>query len=259
MKNRKLPYGYRIANGEIALHPEEAPVAQRVFSLYLHGMAYQKIADALESEGIPYDGDGGAWNKHKVKRLLENPKYTGCGAFPALVGNEPFQAVQDLIASKTADCAVREKRPEDSLWTYLHCTGCGKEVLRICGPDSKGVTPLRCRGCGAKFHLRQAELAEEAFRQLASRPRSQAENGALSEEAVRLNNAINRGLERPEDPEQLRALILQAVSARYQCYAGEQFEQENTRRLSQRDWTLFARAVSHINIGKNNAVEVLFR
>ena len=36
-----------------------------------------------------------------------------------------------------------------------------------------------------------------------------------SEDTVRLTNAINRGLERPEHPEDVVALILRGISARY--------------------------------------------
>ena len=77
MINRKILYGYQIQNGEIAVVEDEALVVQRVFSLYLGGQSYQRISDTLNGEEIPFCREAPLWNKHKVKRLLENPRYAG--------------------------------------------------------------------------------------------------------------------------------------------------------------------------------------
>ena len=67
--------------------------------------------------------------------------------------------------------------------------------------------------------------------------------------AVRLTNAINRGLEKPDQPEEIVKLILQGVSARYDC-----FQQERI---------LFnlhgGKAVQYITIAADNAVTVTFK
>ena len=42
---------------------------------------------------------------HKVKRLLENPRYTGQKGYPAIIDAETFQAVQRMIQGKTAGYA----------------------------------------------------------------------------------------------------------------------------------------------------------
>ena len=72
MNHRKTLYGYQIRDGEIAVVEEEAILVRRVFSLYIGGLSYQKISDLLNREEIPYSQEAPAWNKHKVKRLLEN-------------------------------------------------------------------------------------------------------------------------------------------------------------------------------------------
>ena len=77
MSKRKLLYGYQIKNGELTLVPEEAAVVKRVAGLYLDGLSYQKLADLLNQENIPFSQEAPAWDKHKVKRLLEDPRYIG--------------------------------------------------------------------------------------------------------------------------------------------------------------------------------------
>ena len=79
-----------------------------------------------------------------------------------------------------------------------------------------------------------------------------------SGEVVRLTNAINRGLERPDKPEDVVALVLQGVSARYDC-CSVSTEYDTPHRLTEVDFKHFGRAVSHIVIAENNSVTIQFK
>ena len=92
MTNRKILYGYRIRNGILEIAPEEQQAVERIFTLYNAGASYQGISDALNQGNIPYSQEVPLWNKHKVKRLLENPRYTGQDDYPAIVDMEVFLA-----------------------------------------------------------------------------------------------------------------------------------------------------------------------
>ena len=85
MSKRKLLYGYQIQNGELTVVKAEAAVVARVASLYLEGLSYQKLADLLNQEHIPFSKEVPVWDKHKVKRLLENPRYTGQNGYPGIL------------------------------------------------------------------------------------------------------------------------------------------------------------------------------
>ena len=74
MYNRRILYGYLIQNGELTVKADEAATVKRVFNDYLEGLSYQAIAEMLNEEKIPYSPEVAEWNKHKVKRLLENPR-----------------------------------------------------------------------------------------------------------------------------------------------------------------------------------------
>ena len=82
MINRKVLYGYQIQNGTLEIVPEEQRTVSMVFTLYNAGASYQAISDALNRQGVPYCREVPLWNKHKVKRLLENPRYTGKEGYP---------------------------------------------------------------------------------------------------------------------------------------------------------------------------------
>ena len=74
---RKIPFGYQIQNGRVACHPEEMDAVKAIFSHYLLGSSYNQIADAMTRQGVRYHQHTAQWNKHMVKRILENEKYLG--------------------------------------------------------------------------------------------------------------------------------------------------------------------------------------
>ena len=77
-----------------------------------------------------------------------------------------------------------------------------------------------------------------------------------SGEVIRLTNAINRGLEHPDDPQEVISLILQGVAARYACCPDTQ---EHTNRPLDVCWAHIRLAVSHINRSEEHTVQVTFQ
>ena len=77
MNKRSILYGYQIQNGVLEIVAEEQAVVQQVFERYHAGGSYQSISEELNQEGIPFSLEAPRWNKHKVKRVLEEVRYTG--------------------------------------------------------------------------------------------------------------------------------------------------------------------------------------
>ena len=98
MTKRKILYGYQIRGGALEIIPEEQRVVQMLFALYSAGASYQDISDALNRQGVPYSSEIPLWNKHKIKRMLENARYTGKDGYPVMIAETDFQAVQDKIS-----------------------------------------------------------------------------------------------------------------------------------------------------------------
>lgn len=92
MKKRCIPFGYQISQGEIIVNPTEAEAVQMIFSLYCSGLGYQEISMHMYKVGIQYHNDA-QWNKHMVKRILENQKYLGQDGWPQIIETGLFQAV----------------------------------------------------------------------------------------------------------------------------------------------------------------------
>lgn len=247
MTNRKILYGYQIQQGELVTQPQEAIVAKRIVTLYMEGLSYQKIADTLNAGGIPFSEEAPLWNKHKVKRLLENPRYAGADGYPAIIDSADFQNVQSRIRGKTVGHIKKEKRPALLLKNYLRCS-CGQSLRRVAGRAQKADTLyFWCDACKKRIALSDQDLLSEVSRQMTEHDRPAEENYTPSSEVVRLTNAINRGLERPEQPENVVKLILQGVSARYDCCPAPT-ESDTFNRPAEVDFKRFGQAVSHITI-----------
>ena len=258
MTNRKNLYGYHMENGELAIVPQEAQTVKRIATMYIAGASYQAVADSLNKDGTPFSLEAPMWNKHKVKRLLENPRYTGTDGYPPILDEAAFQAVQAQIRSKTEGYTFKEKRPALQLKKYLHCT-CGGAFHRLAGANRrKDTLYLKCQVCGTQIIISDDDLLAAVFLQRAEHDRPDSKPYTPSSEVIRLTNAINRGLEHPDAPEDVVSLILQGISAPYDCCPAP-IEQENNNRPAEVDLKRFGQAVSHITITGNQDVTVHFK
>lgn len=94
MGNRKLPFGYRMEMGVEVIHPEEAEVVREIFNRYLAGESFQRLAERLSGQPIPYD-EGKPWNKNMVARILDDSRYAGAKCFPAIIEAATIQAAAE--------------------------------------------------------------------------------------------------------------------------------------------------------------------
>ena len=126
---RLIPWGctlrYKMAMGEVVIHPREAQTVQEIFQRYLSGASFGDIADWLQSNGPAYDA-GKTWNKNMVARILEDSRYTG---------TERFQAILTASEFKQASARRAERKPA------TQGTEVQKVLRRLCnGRPSKAVT-----------------------------------------------------------------------------------------------------------------------
>lgn len=230
-----------------------------VFTLYNAGASYQAISDALNRQSIPYCREVPLWNKHKVKRLLENPRYTGKEGYPILVEADIFQAAQEKTAEKNARKQSHGEKPAIARLTpYFRCT-CGGKMTRLGGGwQNSGKLYLRCEGCGNTAVMDMDATVNGIVRQFRDHEQPSCTAYTPSAEVMRLDNAINRGLEQPDSPEAVMALILQGAAARYACCPEPSAESEPSDSLTEADWRRFQRAVSHITISQDTEVTLIF-
>ncbi|MGN0314299.1 MAG: recombinase family protein, partial [Fusicatenibacter sp.] len=99
--NRKLPFGYRMDFGRIAVQPEEARWVRYIFSQYNQGMPFSAITDKMRNSSMPYDGDK-QWNKNMIARILEDHRYCGDREYPEIIDGATFQQTAERRKKKSA-------------------------------------------------------------------------------------------------------------------------------------------------------------
>ena len=175
----------------------------------------------MSKGGIPYHRHTPQWNKHMVKRILENGKYLGTDIYPRLVSDEDFLAVQLQREDKTdyAPCPaglnpIREKAV---------CAVCGGRITR--NTKSHGRPRWVCENpdCGAIVHVSDEAIQEKVsdrLRQLAEAPalltQPSTPAAAPSTDAIRIQNEINLCFNRADiNVGYMKALIFAAAAEQY--------------------------------------------
>ena len=166
---RKTPFGYMVRDGETVPFPEEAGVVQEIFTRYLAGATYNEIAERMSRGNIPYHQHTNQWNKHMIKRILENEKYLGTDIDSRIINDDEFLAVQlqkkdrtDFTPYPAGLKPIREKAV---------CAVCGGRIKR--DTKSHGRSRWVCPDCGAIVRISDEtvqRLVSQQLRQLADTP-----------------------------------------------------------------------------------------
>ena len=129
MRNRNIPFGYQYQNGVLAVHPLESQTVRAVFAAYLGGEPLSKIAAHLTAKLVEYLPGHWQWDKSRVKRLLDNAKYTGEDDFPPIIKERDFQ-----LAHQKKENANTNRQSVDKdvklFKSLVHCHHCGAPMVR---------------------------------------------------------------------------------------------------------------------------------
>ena len=150
------------------------------------------------------------------------------------------------------------KSPVEHFAPYLRCA-CGGRLTRLGGGwQDNTKLYLKCGACESPIMVSMTETVDEIVRQFRTHECPKQTDYVPSAEVIRLHNAINRGLEKPDSPEAVMALILQGAAARYEC-CPEPRRCEDTDFPKEVDWRRFRQVVSYIQVTRDAVVAVRFK
>ncbi|WP_298035196.1 recombinase family protein [uncultured Dysosmobacter sp.] len=269
---RKIPFGYRIEQGQACLHPVESNAVRDIFQLYLSGLSYSQIAREMERQKIKYHQHTEQWNKHMVKRILENQTYLGGRLYPRLIDGEDFLAARFQQREK----AVGTPRPKeiDAIRKKAVCALCGAKMQRHTCTNGRSCWRCESPVCGSTVYMENhvlitalreclMELSQAPY--LLTPPEVPTAKGP-SRDAIRIENELNLAFNRgAEDVELIRALIFASAAESYAAIPdptpGYQLE-HLCKQLEYGDIDddilkeLLETAVKHIRIGKDGVLEL---
>ena len=234
MGNRKLPFGYRMAMGEIDIHPSEAELVQSMFCWYLSGASMNEVVEQLRQQEIVY-AEGRRWNKGIVSRILEDRRYTGEKNFPVLIQENQYHAV----------ALKRAKAPQ-----LPRKTDAQKVLRRLCGQPvneqlEKQVAIILASIVNGDIVLQSPGTAHGSY--------TEAER------------AVEKAFEsQPIDEVQTKTLIFRLAEAQYSALNAEEYETVRLRHIFARasmadglNADLLERAVSRIVVTAQSLVVYL--
>ena len=275
-KNRTIPFGYCMRNGQIITEPTESKVVVRIFEEYLNGSSLLQIARLMESEKIRYTADSEHWNKNMVKRIIENEKYLGNGKYPQIIDEETFKIANEKRVQKaTSVCVISEELQEIRNLTY--CSECGHRLSRIGGNCRCEKWDCRNPDCyRLEYQLTDQMIIGAVLIVLntaIANPNLLESNNEISiysptVDVIRKQNEISQMLDSAQpDFDRIKLEIFKLAQIKYNCCTYNENPQkteeikallENYEQLNTLDIGLFKACVSRIWISHFFTIEVEF-
>ena len=109
LKNRNIPFGYCIKNGEYAVNDTEAEAIRQIFARYIGGDSLKTIAAQMT---VPYNACKPVWNKNMVSRVLQNRRYLGENGYPTIISQEDFDTANQIKATRYIKGERKESSPQ---------------------------------------------------------------------------------------------------------------------------------------------------
>lgn len=275
-KNRVIPFGYCMRNGEITVDFNESKAVARIFEEYLNGSSLQQIAKLMESEKIKYSEDSEHWNKNMVKRIIENEKYLGNEKYPQIIGEKFFtQANEKRMLKATSVYVIPEDLQEIRNRTY--CLECGHRLSRIGGNCRSAKWDCRNPDC-YRFEYQLTDqmiigVVLTVLNAAIANPNLIENNGEISTysptaDIIRKQNEINQMLDSTQvDFDRIKSELYRLTEMKYDCCTYNDDPQktkqlmnllENQKQLNTLDIGLFKSCVNRIWISHFCNIEVEF-
>ena len=268
MRNRNIPFGYQYQNGVLAVHPQESQTVRAVFAAYLGGEPLSKIAAHLTAKLVEYLPGHWQWDKARVKRLLDNAKYTGEDDFPPIIKEKDFQ-----LAHQKKESANTNRQPMDEdiklFKSLVHCHHCGGPMVRRMDSRFENPVTWKCPRCGYCLPQPDEDFKQRVFllqQRLVDKPllaeKEEEPIPVTSMEARRLTNEIFRKLDSANFSEdELVTLALQCGLKNYEAITSARHITDRLTAtllhagpLSAFDRELFQRTVLEIHLTRKGEI-----
>lgn len=273
-RNRVIPFGYCMKNGEITTEPKEVYAVAEIFREYLNGSSLLQIAKLMESENIRYTEDSDHWNKNMVKRIIENEKYLGTDKYPQIIDEDIFKRANEKRVQKATTLnLVCDDLQEIRKVTY--CLECGEKLFRK--TNGKGREYWNCGNPDCfKYEYRLTDqmiigAVLTVLNTAIANPSLIENSGEISVysptvDVIRKQNEINKMSDSIQvDFDRVKSEIFKLAEMKYDCCTYNDSPQktaeikallENHEQLNTLDIGLFKACVSRIWISHFCTIEV---
>jgi DNA invertase Pin-like site-specific DNA recombinase len=188
-----LPSWLKMVEGKVEVIPERVEVVRRIVTSFLAGTGQNRIAEALNTEGVPVFGDGSMWHRSFVSKVLSNPALIGTyaphemtydatgrrirkplpqppveGYFPAIISQEEWEDLSAIHSRNTARQPQHRRGVQNILAGLAECPLCGSMMTRVfkrAGSNAKLVCVRAKQGAGCQYVTIDLPTLEQAIRE----------------------------------------------------------------------------------------------
>ena len=225
-KNRTIPFGYCMKNGEITTEPKEVYAVVAIFDEYLKGRSLSEIAKLMQTEKIRYNAVSDKWNKNMVKRIIENDKYLGNDTYPQLITDDIFKRANEKRVKKSTTINLISDDLQ-KIRNRTYCTECGHRLSRIGGNSKYEHWDCRNPDCyKLEYRLTDQMIIWAVLTVLNSaiaNPSLLESGGEISTysptaDVIRKQNEIDQMTDSPQvDFDKVKAEIFKLAEMKYDC------------------------------------------
>jgi hypothetical protein len=126
-KNRTIPFGYCVRNGEIVIDKIESAAVREIFESYNNGKSFKQIA---KEQTVPYSEHRTEWLKPNVARVLGNSNYLGNDKFPRIIETKLFEVAQQKRGIIKGKCK-RKKPKKDAILEIIPRQDLTPQIMRL--------------------------------------------------------------------------------------------------------------------------------
>ena len=240
MKNRFIPFGYQVKNGEIVIVPSEAEIIQKIYEDYLSGMSLQQIALLLTEKCVEYLPNQSEWNKNRVARLISDNRYIGNDVYAAIIDRDIFDQARHIKESRNTQSECERGKIISPSVVSIVCGKCGCAVRRLYDSRRRNKQRYVCTNdqCGTRYRISEEDMLRMMKELLCDAEPEVIEHPDESEmlEIHRLQQEADRAIDFCRtDAERARNLILECADKRYQAASKGRANVDKLRRYLNSD------------------------
>ena len=156
-----IPYGFKVENRKVVIHPEQAEVVRYIYKEYLKGRFAKDIAKDLDKKGIYRNGQ--KITTSYIYKVLQNEKYSGVyrykgevftNIYPQIIEKDVFEQVR--IKTINNKHGGNSPKIDYILSKKLICGYCGARINAETGTAKNGEVK-RYYKCFGKRHGKDCE------------------------------------------------------------------------------------------------------
>ena len=133
----KAPFGYKMVDKKLIIDESQAKIVKMIYSDYLNGLGFQKIAKKLNDMKIKTNR-GNNFEVRTIEYILKNQIYCGTvtwnsitkeGKYPIIISKEDFNKVQEKIkTNKEKFKHIKNNAQQHWLRKLVKCSNCGSTL-----------------------------------------------------------------------------------------------------------------------------------